>query len=237
MNIPHDHHFIPAFYLKHWAGPNGKLVEYTLRRGKLVSKHVGPRATGFETDLYTFTDLPKDIAQHLETAFFSYADRTASKALDDLLADQTLIPELVNAWSRFVIGIHLRHPDTKPELRAAAIRFWDLSGHAFQAEYENIRKPHDPPTFDAYLAKRDPFGRYKMQLNLIIKALDNETIGQHINGMTWHVRSLSDADHKLLTSDRPVEIPDGSDHGADGERRGPRRARCTLVPNDAMTAH
>jgi hypothetical protein len=29
MNIPRDHHFIPAFYLKQWTDQNGKLVEYT----------------------------------------------------------------------------------------------------------------------------------------------------------------------------------------------------------------
>jgi hypothetical protein len=32
MNAPRDHHFIPAFYLKQWAGPNGKLVEYPQER-------------------------------------------------------------------------------------------------------------------------------------------------------------------------------------------------------------
>ena len=28
MNAPRDHHFIPAFYLKQWAGPDGKVIEY-----------------------------------------------------------------------------------------------------------------------------------------------------------------------------------------------------------------
>jgi hypothetical protein len=34
--------------------------------------------------------------------------------------------ELIGAWSRFIIGIHLRHPDVMPELRAAAASIWDL---------------------------------------------------------------------------------------------------------------
>ena len=52
MNAPRDHHFIPAFYLKHWAGPDGKLIEHSRKSGKLISKPVGPRSTGFERDLY-----------------------------------------------------------------------------------------------------------------------------------------------------------------------------------------
>jgi hypothetical protein len=39
--------------------------------------------------------------------------------------------ELISAWSRFVIGILLRHPDVMPELRAAAGSIWDL-GAAYQ---------------------------------------------------------------------------------------------------------
>jgi Protein of unknown function (DUF4238) len=65
MSDPRDHHFIPAFYLKNWAGRDGKLIEYRRLRGRLVTKWVGPRATGFERDLYAFPELPKKDAQHL----------------------------------------------------------------------------------------------------------------------------------------------------------------------------
>jgi hypothetical protein len=51
MSTPRDHHFIPTFYLKQWTDPNGKLIEYTIKRGNLIAKPVGPRATGYETDV------------------------------------------------------------------------------------------------------------------------------------------------------------------------------------------
>jgi hypothetical protein len=47
MNAPRDHHFIPAFYLKQWVAGSGKLVEYSRKGGKLISKRVGPRSTGW----------------------------------------------------------------------------------------------------------------------------------------------------------------------------------------------
>ena len=208
MKIPRDHHFVPAFYLKQWAGSDRKLAEFALRRGKLVVKRVGPRATGFEKDLYAFPELPPETAQHLENVYFNYADTLGSKALDAHL-NPTAVQwpgELVSAWSRFVLGIYLRHPDAMPELRQAAIAEWDRGGEDQQAEYEKIRKSTDPLTFDEYLANKDPLVRHKMQLNLVIKALDNQFICQHINQMPFAVIDLSGSPVPLLTSDRPVEI-------------------------------
>jgi Protein of unknown function (DUF4238) len=213
MNEPRDHHFMPAFYLKQWEGPSGQIIEYKLIRNaqvgrKLVKKLIGRDATGFERDLYAFPELPPDAAQFIEQQFFAYADQKASDALDNHLgiAAHSWTSELVSAWSRFVIAIHLRHPDAMPELRQAAKQIWDASGVDYQTRYEAIRKPEYPPTFDEYLAQRDPLLPIKMHVNLIIKGFDNDIVGAHINKMPFAVIDLSASRHRLLLSDRPVEI-------------------------------
>jgi hypothetical protein len=108
-SVPRDHHFIPVFLLKQWAAANGKLVEYTIKRHKLIAKPVGPRSTGFEVDLYAFDELPPDVRQFVEEEFFNYADNIAAIALERLLAGDLddWSSELKSGWSRFVIGIHL----------------------------------------------------------------------------------------------------------------------------------
>jgi hypothetical protein len=68
--LPRDHHFIPAFYLKQWCGTDKKLCEFSRPQGKLYAKRVGPDATGYQTDLYAFPELPAEMAQHLERVFF-----------------------------------------------------------------------------------------------------------------------------------------------------------------------
>ncbi len=80
MSTPHDHHFVPVFYLKQWA-TDGKLIEYSIKHGKFLSKPVGPRGTGFERDLYTFPGLPEEIASFLESVFLQRNDHGASQAL------------------------------------------------------------------------------------------------------------------------------------------------------------
>jgi hypothetical protein len=213
MNAPRDHHFIPAFYLKQWEDPSGQIIEHKLIVNaqvgrKLVKKPIGRDATGFERDLYAFPELPPDAAQFIEQQFLAYADQKASDALDNHLgiAAHPWTSELVSAWSRFVIAIHLRHPDAMPELRQAAKQIWHASGMDYQGRYEAIRKPEDPPTFDEYLVLRDPLAPIKMHVNLIVKAFDNNIVGAHINRMTFAVIDLSASRHRLLLSDRPVEI-------------------------------
>src|ERR1700731_991406 len=109
MNSPRDHHFIPVFYLKQRASSiDGKLTEYTIKHGKLIEKRVGPRATGYQTDLYSFPELPSQLAEHMERVFLQYADDAGARALRIHLGQEPSSawnPETVSGWSRFLMGI------------------------------------------------------------------------------------------------------------------------------------
>jgi len=209
MGDPRKHHFIPSFYLSQWANADGKLIEFTRKYNKLIAKPIGPDATGFEIDLYEANDLPADQRQFLEKVWFNYLDQTAFEALTDHLDGKPSSlrdNEHVNAWSRFVFGLHYRHPHTMPELREAARAIWEASGTAQQGEWEKIKKPEHPPTFDEYLAMVDPFTAAKMRVNLIIKVFDNPMLVGHLNQMRYAVIDVSAAPEQFVTSDRPVCI-------------------------------
>ena len=218
MSIPHDHHFIPAFYLSQWTVTGDELVEYCIKHRKLIAKPVGPRATGYVRDLYAFPELPLEHAQHLEAKFFNYADNIAAQALAMHLNGQRnaalWTTELVSGWSRFVMGVHLRHPDVLPELKTAAGTVWDKSGDAYQKHYERVRTAKHPPTMDEWIATVDPETRAKVQLNAVMKMIDNEEVGACLNKMRHAVVDLTGSPLQLLTSDRPVQLyrinqPDG----------------------------
>jgi hypothetical protein len=71
-NKPRDHHFIPVFYLKQWASSTtNKVIEYSIKHCNFIAKPVGPKKTGYQTDLYSFPELPPDTAQHIEDVFFA----------------------------------------------------------------------------------------------------------------------------------------------------------------------
>ncbi len=232
MSVPRRHHFIPAFYLRQWCNPADKLIEYTLRHDrKLISKSVGPDGTGYQFDLYAFPELPPEQSQVIEQKFFDYADHRASKALNLHLTGNAAewTQELVGAWSRFIIALHLRHPDMMSELRANARTTWENSGNTSQKQYERIRQPDGPDTFDEYIAQRDPLIPVKAEVNLIVGTFDHPDAREHINKMKWAIIDVSASSHRLLTSDRPVGLFNIKE--ADGMITLPsRRQSCSLRP-------
>lgn len=212
MSEPRKHHFVPAFFLKQWANPahGNQVTESAKLLGKLVQRWRSEGATGWEYDLYAFQELPPHQRQHIEKVFFNYADNTGSQALTILLEEKrgAFSPELRRAWSRFLVGLYLRHPDIIPELRIAARAIWARTGDRTQADYEHLRSAEDPPLFDQYVASVDPLIPDKAQMNLIINGIDNDQLCAFFDQMEWSVLDLSNASRTLLLSDRPLMISD-----------------------------
>ena len=152
------------------------------------------------------TELAPEVRQYIEQHFFNYADNIASIALDRHLSRGSWSVELVSAWSRFVIGIHLRHLIPFPNSAPPLSRFGMAVARLRSAPNEAIRKPDDPATFDQFLEMRDPLIAAKMRMNMMIRGFDNEILGAHVNGMTWGVLDVSPSSILLSLSDRPVEF-------------------------------
>jgi len=212
MAAPRKHHFIPAFYLKQWAGADGMLIEWSKPHKKVVPIRRHPNATAFQTDLYTFQGLRPESRQWFEEAFLRSADDLGSQALRRMLAGQlhTLDDLRKSGWTRFLMTLRFRHPDLVSEMRQRIEALWKNHDVFTKAEYERIRSTDDPETFDEFIAQLAPDADIRVQLDLLVAGMDNEQIGRHIVGMAWAIVDLSDAAHRLLTSDWPVDLSLGA---------------------------
>lgn len=109
----------------------------------------------------------------------------------------------------------LRHPDVIAEMRVAAAAIWQAAGGESQRIYDQeVRKSGDPETFQDYLTGIDPALTSKIRMNMMIRAIDNQAIGEAIIKMNWNVIDVNRSSKTLLISDRPVLInnfsrPDG----------------------------
>jgi hypothetical protein len=207
------HHFIPAFYLKQWAGaPDGKLIEWSRPFKHVTPIRRHPNATAFQDDLYTFHDLLPEARQLFEQAFLRLTDDLASQALMRILNGQmhTLDDLRKSGWARFLMALRFRHPDVVPELKDAIAALWKDHDRFTKQSYECARSADDPATFDEYLARLSPDGQIRAQLDLLIASMDNEQIGRQIVSMEWAAFDVSAAAHRLLTSDWPVELSLGA---------------------------
>ena len=137
MNEPRKHHYIPQFYLKNWAGLDGRVICYRrLSKRKVASDPVTPKSTGYEKDLYTLEDLPRNLRQAIEKEVTADVDGRAAAALRKMVAAKSvnsLTQEDRQAWAQFVVSLPIRNPeavaDIKTTSRASAMEAAYTRGH------------------------------------------------------------------------------------------------------------
>ena len=134
-----DHHYIPQFYLKRWARPNGQLSVMRLVHGKKVApSDKYPAGTGYLPDLYRTEGVPVEKAQHLEVNFMGPLDNAANRVLERILAfDATdWDGEDQKAWVLFLLSLMFRNPETVEELKSTIAEIWNVTITELEADYE-----------------------------------------------------------------------------------------------------
>src|SRR5205085_121511 len=72
-------HYVPQFYLREWADPDGRVPNYRYIRDRAVFGHVpSTKGTGFERDLYAQEHVAPENRHKVETHFFQILDTKAS---------------------------------------------------------------------------------------------------------------------------------------------------------------
>lgn len=206
------HHYIPQFYLKQWAGPDGRICEFSPRyKGIVKPRMTYPAGTGYVENLYTLSGLPAETAQILEEKFFKPTDQFASDALDILLSGTTSEVSLDarSGWARFVMSLIHRHPEKVSWIKEEVESGFRLRTQDMIQDYESSRRPSDPQNFEEYVAINGASFRAKAFAMFLRGIIDSQNVGASLSGMKWSVLTIEDPTHHFLTSDRPVIMSDG----------------------------
>jgi hypothetical protein len=238
--MPQKQHYIPQFYQRQWAGPDGRLCEYTRHGNAVRARMCYPAGTGYKPNLYTISDVPQPIADHTENVFLSKTDTEAAEALRILIASD---PSYVwtskprSAWTRFVMSTMHRSPERVDHMRATIESEYPRLLAEFRENYASMKQLDDPDTFEEYEALMGPNPSGRATALLLQKIMDSKTVGEHINQMTWHLLTFGNAPQKLLTSDRPIMMTNGltGDRAHIAMPIGPRHI--FLAVNDNIVLH
>jgi hypothetical protein len=206
MKLP-KHHYIPVFYLREWAQPDGRLLEFSRPTGNDVkTRPTSPTGTGYVRGLYRLDHLSGDAAEAYEKFFFSLVDNRAKDGLDILLGRSAAKwnDHSRTAWSQFVLGMLFRNPERIAATRKFIEDFTLENSDKDQADYEAQRKPGDPDYLE-YLVRNVAYTTVDWTKGMLL----SPKLGQHMNNMFWSVRDVSDGGLKLFTSDRPVVMTNG----------------------------
>lgn len=204
------HHYIPVFYSSEWAGPGGRVCEYSRPYDTVKPKRVHPDGTGYVRGLYTVPRNDPRVAEFIEREFFKITDNGAARVLRMLKSGEPLAwtTDTRSAWSRFIISLMLRNPEYVERMAAEVVDFFDPTSTELNDKYRQIRRPDDPDTYEEYIAKTGhPAGRASaIALQTMI---DSPRMGGHLNQMRWSVVTFKNERHALLTSDRPIIMTNG----------------------------
>lgn len=205
------HHFIPAFSLRPWAGSDGLVCQMRLINGRVVGGRTHPNATGLERDLYKTDGLTAAEEHHLEENFFKPIDTAANQALQKMLAwdKAAWTSEMRSAWTRYLLSLRFRNPDTVKDLKTHMIDIWSTARESIKKDFAKWRRPDDPDTWEEFEKLLNPAAPHIGATNMVMRIVDNDRVGPTIFNMTWWVQKLVGSKVPLLTSDRPLDWPAG----------------------------
>lgn len=205
------HHYIPEFYLKQWAGSDGRLCEYSQPHKSVKAQMKHPGGTGYVRGLYSIEGAPVDLADVFESKFLSIADGTAAVALRRMISDAVIPPPVEKAaWTRFILTLFYRTPEGVSRTRGLVQKFYEEQGfHELREAYESWRSPDDPETVEEYLALRGSSLMSRNSLLLMSTIMQSEKVGNRLMSMRWHLGRFTGLKNSLLTSDRPIVMTNG----------------------------
>jgi hypothetical protein len=207
MSIPLRHHHLPVFYLKRWAGEDGRLCEFSRPHKEVIARRKYPAQTAYVERLYEMPGLPPEKAQQIEQGFMQLLDSQAAEALSALENDDPRMKtdsRLRSAWSRFIMSLLLRAPNDIAALKAGVMEEWLRAIPDLEAQYAAKRSPEDPATFAEYFMSRSPDEVARWAISLAPKLMDHSGIVALLNNMRWLVVRIASETGEFITSDRPV---------------------------------
>ncbi|HVA13210.1 MAG TPA: DUF4238 domain-containing protein [Stellaceae bacterium] len=160
--------------------------------------------------LYTFSELPPDVAEWLEDEFFRVADDGGAVVLKRLVAcDIEFDGPTKTLWSRFLLTLLHRNPEGIQRITRRIANDFPEEFERIREQYDSIRGETALPSFDEIRAKLSRDAMARVQIRVLQNVMDSELVGTALNEMYWGVFALRRPRHSLLTSDRPIVISNG----------------------------
>lgn len=201
---PQDHHYLPASYLKHWTGADGKLVYFHWEGPRFLHGRASPKHICKELHLYTMHGAPPEQAADIETKFFApLIDEPGAQILKAMVGGaKSLTLKQRHEWARYLMALRSRTPEVIKSARELAATSVREALRTAQTEYDAIKPVGAPATMEECI---QPWFLENFHLARVIPAVvDHEKTRNSIVNMHWRCFDFSGCAYDLLTSDRAL---------------------------------
>jgi len=204
MSEPHDHHYVPQFFLAQWSNVDGKIAVYSRPHGDVVVSELTPRSTAFERDLYAYQGLSPEETQIVEKKFMRRVDDSAAPIIHKLLKSGF---RDVSARERydltiFVLSLRARHPDAVALSRSEGEKKLNAELDRNPDQYLAVKGSEPAETLREFVELTLPHVVPNFGMSLIPKVIANTEVARRVFGMEWSLLDSRKATFDLLTSDR-----------------------------------
>lgn len=207
MATHRDQHYVPAFLLRAWQSPTGKLREFTWGGdGRLIISERSARRVATLRHLYSARRQDKEPDVSLEKDYLGpRIDDPAAVVYAAILEGrfEHLEPVEVQVWSRFLVAQMIRVPSMVAHLRR---RGRELLGKAFEdnpAEYDAVRGDADEGTLLEWVEKHQPHVFEDFGVGMLRDMVEADVINRAMVRSTWALLKLDEARCDLLIGDKP----------------------------------
>jgi hypothetical protein len=209
--LSENNHYLPIFYQRRWGTRADKRVCVYSRPYKAsckIWKH--PAGVGYQTDLYTVSNVDAAAATYLEKQFFLVTDDLAAKALSVIECGQwqPMNTTTRSAWTRFIMSLLHRNPEQVAKSLAVVSQYVSLLKSQYEKLYYEKKDANHPATFDEFWQDILPEIVGRTWIRLVQTTIDSKTVGAHFNNLFWRVVEFK-SKSTLMTGDRPIIMTNG----------------------------
>ncbi|ANN61929.1 hypothetical protein A9174_33925 (plasmid) [Mesorhizobium loti NZP2037] len=209
QNEPNKHHFLPVFYLKEWAGADGRIVQFSRpnpndKRIKPLRRH--PSAVGYINRLYAVEGLPEKVANLFETEFTRPVDTEAAAAMQRLMMgrfDADATPKEAVAWIKYLLSLMMRMPADIKRLKHYVKHNWFSDLPSLQAAFTRSGMTGNPQTVEDYQKLLGPTFHERAAMVALSGMMQVDAAIKAIGQLQWTVSNVY-GEREFLTSDRPL---------------------------------
>lgn len=201
-----DHHITPQFLLRPWAEDDAekKLHAFLYRGGQLRKQRIAPKGTSYRADLYAFTR--EQVAGHdrqaVETKVLQDMDDRAARVRSKMVGGEALTRDDMMAWTRFLIGLRARQPQTVAHLRQEVPKLVRRSLAERPEEFEAVANGA-APSLEAWTETRLPGLIENFGLMMLGNVASHAPLADQIVRLKWITRRFPDPANALLLADNP----------------------------------
>lgn len=200
MSTHSNHHYVPVFLLKQWAGADRKLSVFKrLPNGKLRHDRLGPKSVACDTHVYSLRRSSSEPDTRIERDFLGpQVDNLAAAVHAQMLKTGigSLTPAQRVVWSRFLMAALLRAPLIVEDLRSFG-----------RTELHIVLETISPQPAEMDSLMREPRLSDMLDdhgMGTFLKAITSEKHIRWLCDSTWSLVQLPSDSKDALICDYPV---------------------------------